>query len=55
MACQGLCLYWFHFSHSGRRIDETDDDSIGGHFRTSTDASPRPGWLDATSLNLYGT
>jgi 2-methylcitrate synthase len=28
-----MLLYWYHFSHSGRRIDvETDDDSIGGHF-----------------------
>ncbi len=26
-------LYWYHFSHNGRRIEvETDDDSIGGHF-----------------------
>jgi len=28
-----MLLYWYHFSHNGRRIDvETDDDSIGGHF-----------------------
>ncbi len=28
-----MLLYWFHFSHGGRRIDvETEDDSIGGHF-----------------------
>ena len=28
-----MLLYWYHFAHSGRRIDvETDDDSIGGHF-----------------------
>ena len=34
MACLGsMLLYWFHFSHNGKRIDvETDDDSIGGHF-----------------------
>jgi 2-methylcitrate synthase len=34
MACFGsMLLYWYHFSHSGKRIDvETDDDSIGGHF-----------------------
>ena len=26
-------LYWYHYSHNGRRIEvETDDDSIGGHF-----------------------
>ncbi len=28
-----ILLYWYHFSHNGRRIEvETDDDSIGGHF-----------------------
>ena len=28
-----MLLYWYHFSHSGSRIDvETDDDSIAGHF-----------------------
>jgi 2-methylcitrate synthase len=28
-----MLLYWYHFSHSGRRIEvETDDDSIGAHF-----------------------
>jgi len=34
MACFGsMLLYWYHFSHNGRRIDtETDDDSIAGHF-----------------------
>ncbi|TDR48476.1 2-methylcitrate synthase [Tahibacter aquaticus] len=34
MACFGsVLLYWYHFSHNGRRIDtETDDDSIAGHF-----------------------
>jgi 2-methylcitrate synthase len=26
-------LYWYHFSHNGRRIEvETEDSSIGGHF-----------------------
>ncbi|UNH29832.1 bifunctional 2-methylcitrate synthase/citrate synthase [Moellerella wisconsensis] len=28
-----ILLYWYHFSHHGKRIEtETDDDSIGGHF-----------------------
>ena len=28
-----ILLYWYHYSHKGKRIDtETDDDSIGGHF-----------------------
>jgi len=52
-----MLLYWFHFSHSGRRIEvETDDDSIGGHFlhllhgRKTSEL-----WVRSmhTSLNLY--
>ena len=28
-----MLLYWYHFSHNGKRIEtQTDDDSIGGHF-----------------------
>ena len=28
-----MLLYWYHFSHNGKRIEvETDDESIGGHF-----------------------
>ncbi len=28
-----MLLYWYHYSHSGRRVDvETDDNSIAGHF-----------------------
>ena len=28
-----MLLYWYHYSHSGRRIDtETEDASIAGHF-----------------------
>jgi 2-methylcitrate synthase len=28
-----ILLYWWHFSHNGKRIDvETDDDSIAAHF-----------------------
>ena len=34
MASMGsMLLYWYHYSHHGKRIStETDDDSIGGHF-----------------------
>ncbi|HET7267761.1 MAG TPA: 2-methylcitrate synthase [Oleiagrimonas sp.] len=34
MACFGsILLYWYHYSHSGKRIDvETDDETIAGHF-----------------------
>ncbi len=58
MACFGsMLLYWYHFSHHGKRIDvETDDDSIGGHFlHLLHGKKPRPSWVRAmdTSLNLY--
>ena len=51
-----LC-YWYHFSHSSRRIHvETDDDSVAGHFLHLLHRRP-PGasWVRAmhTSLNLY--
>ncbi len=34
ISCFGsILLYWFHFSHNGKRIAlETDDDSIAAHF-----------------------
>ena len=51
-----LC-YWYHFSHSGLRINvETDDDSIGGHFlHLLHRRSPPESWVKAmhVSLNLY--
>ncbi|MCL2428080.1 MAG: 2-methylcitrate synthase [Alphaproteobacteria bacterium] len=58
MASMGsMLLYWFHYSHNGRRIDvETDDDSIGGHFlHLLHGRSPSAAWVRAmhTSLNLY--
>jgi 2-methylcitrate synthase len=50
-------MYWFHFSHHGRRIEvETDDDSIGGHFLHLLHGKPPSGsWVRAmhTSLILY--
>jgi 2-methylcitrate synthase len=52
-----MLLYWYHFSHSGRRIEvETDDDSIGGHFlRLLHGKEPSALWERAmhTSLILY--
>ena len=37
-----LC-YWYHFSHSSRRIHvETDDDSVGGHFLHLLHRRPPP-------------
>ena len=50
-------LYWYHYSHNGRRIDvETDDDSIGGHFlHLLHGKKPPKEWVAAmhTSLILY--
>jgi len=52
-----MLLYWYHWSHSGRRIEvETADDSIGGHFlHLLHGRTPSPLWVRAmhTSLNLY--
>ena len=52
-----MLLYWFHWSHSGRRIEvETGDDSIGGHFLHLLHGRPPSAlWTRAmhTSLNLY--
>ena len=58
MACFGsMLLYWYHYSHSGKRIDaETDDDSIGGHFLHLLHGRKPPElWVRSmhTSLNLY--
>ena len=52
-----MLLYWYHYSHSGRRIDvETDDDSVGGHFLHLLHGKrPSELWVRAmhTSLILY--
>ncbi|MES2898608.1 MAG: 2-methylcitrate synthase, partial [Pseudomonadota bacterium] len=52
-----MLLYWYHFSHNGKRIDtETDDDSIGGHFlHLLHGEKPSESWVKAmhTSLILY--
>ena len=52
-----MLLYWYHWSHNGRRIEtETDDDSIGGHFLHMLHGeAPSELWERAmhTSLILY--
>ena len=52
-----MLLYWYHFTHNGRRIEvETEDDTIAAHFlRLLHGAEPRASWVRAmqTSLNLY--
>ena len=52
-----MLLYWYHYSHNGKRINvETDDDSIGGHFLHLLHGTrPSEEWVQAmhTSLILY--
>jgi 2-methylcitrate synthase len=52
-----MLLYWYHYSHHGKRIDtETDDDSIGAHFlHLLHQKKPSDEWIRAmhTSLILY--
>jgi 2-methylcitrate synthase len=52
-----MLLYWYHYSHYGKRIEtETDDDSIGGHFlHLLHQKKPSDEWVRAmhTSLILY--
>ena len=52
-----MLLYWYHYSHNGKRIEvETDDDSIGGHFLHLLHGEEPPElWVKAmhTSLILY--
>ncbi|MGE4073782.1 MAG: 2-methylcitrate synthase [Lysobacterales bacterium] len=46
-----MLLYWYHFSHSGARIDvETDDDGIASHFLHLLH-SRRPSELHARALD----
>jgi 2-methylcitrate synthase len=58
VACFGsMLLYWYHYTHHGRRIEtETDDDTVGGHFlRLLHGREPSELWVRAmhTSLILY--
>jgi 2-methylcitrate synthase len=52
-----MLLYWYHYTHSGVRIEvETDAESIGGHFLELLHRrSPPASWVRAmhTSLVLY--
>ncbi|MDD2701650.1 MAG: 2-methylcitrate synthase [Sideroxydans sp.] len=52
-----MLVYWYHYSHNGKRIEvETEDESIGGHFLHLLHGKPAPAsWVRAmhTSLILY--
>jgi 2-methylcitrate synthase len=49
-----MLLYWYHFSHNGKRIEvETDDDSIGGHFLHLLHGEAPPElWVKAMHISL---
>ena len=58
IACFGsILLYWYHFSHNGKRVEvDTDDDSIAEHFlHVLHGKAPSQLHIDAmnTSLVLY--
>ena len=58
ISCFGsILLYWYHFSHNGKRVAlETDDDSIAAHFlHVLHGVEPSQLHIDAmnTSLVLY--
>ena len=58
ISCFGsILLYWYHFSHNGKRVNlETDDDSIAAHFLNVLHGkAPSQLHIDAmnTSLVLY--
>ncbi len=49
-----ILLYWYHYSHNGKRIEvETDDDSIGGHFLHLLHGEmPSDLWVKAMHISL---
>ncbi len=49
-----MMLYWYHYSHNGKRIDvESDEDSIGGHFLHLLHGKrPPQSWVKAMHVSL---
>jgi 2-methylcitrate synthase len=49
-----MMLYWYHFSHNGKRIEvESDEDSIGGHFlHLLHGEKPPASWVKAMHVSL---
>jgi 2-methylcitrate synthase len=55
MACfASMLVYWYHYSHHGKRIElVTDDNSIGGHFLHLLHGEPpRESWVKAMHISL---
>ena len=53
-ATPSMLLYWYHFSHNGKRIElNTSADSIGEHFLTLLhQEKPRDSWVKAMHIAL---
>lgn len=53
-ATPSMLLYWYHFSHNGKRIElNTSADSIGEHFLTLLhQEKPRDSWVEAMHIAL---
>jgi len=49
-----MLLYWYHYSHNGRRIEvETNDNSIGGHIlHLLHGKAPSESWVRAMHVSL---
>jgi len=49
-----MLVYWYHYSHSNKRIElQTDDDSIGGHFlHLLHGEKPKDSWVKAMHVSL---
>jgi 2-methylcitrate synthase len=49
-----MMLYWYHYSHNGKRIEvESDEDSIGGHFlHLLHGKKPPASWVKAMHVSL---
>lgn len=49
-----MLLYWYHYSHNGKRIElETDDDTIAAHFLHLLHGKPaKESWVRAMHISL---
>src|SRR3546814_14605508 len=50
-----MLLYWYHYAYNGKiiEVDESDEDSIGGHFlHLLHQEKPKASWLKAMHTSL---